>query len=213
MKKVLLFAILSVLPCSLRAACCTVVQTTGNTIYTIGTSSTQAFGSNNTSGNTLVVTGFVQGTPSLTATITDSLNTWAAPDLTAANTTTNSVAFAAVLFHCAAGANTVTVTGSVGTTLVVITSITEISGATAIDQNATDTNVTNGTDPPHALTTSSITTTAASIVIAMFRIGNDPAPTLESPLVSASATPTTQYSATGYLIEDIFGNIFRHSRR
>jgi hypothetical protein len=178
-----------------------VIQATGNSIYTTGSSASKAFASGNGSGRCLVATGWFNGLTGA-ASVTDTQgNVWTQVGTAQVSNSggTKSVVF--ICLSCASGANTVTLSG-VGATFTTLTSIAEIAGVTALDQ----VNQGHTSSPGSTYTSPTITTTVAdSIVIAHFQAGNDPVPSVNSPLTALSVTPANQYSCCGYVIESATG--------
>ena len=165
----------------------TVVQSTGNAAFSTSTSYAQAFGSNNTAGNTLVAIGFVNGVSeviSMSDNAAGGSNTWT---LVKSETETgNFITVVFVAFNCKASATPITVTMSQNGTSAIgnLFCIAEISGVNTVDQVAAAQNVAS---VGGIATTPSISTAFANeIVIAALRNG-----------LSSTATVKTPYAQLG----------------
>lgn len=163
-----------------------VLQSTGNTANTTAQSWTQAFGSNLSAGSMLVV-GFLQGSTTATASISDSGNSWTLASKSAASFAgISSELYVWTAINTLNGVGdtvTINVTGGVNIHGNLFT-IAEISGVNAIDQLNTNSGQTSsGT----TFTGAALTTTQANEIIISFGAGN-----------STTINPLTPFSLLGH---------------
>jgi len=175
-----------------------VVQTTGNAgdVATAGPYS-QAFGSNNTAGNALIMGAWTSVATGQTASVTDTQgNVWF-PISALYNSSSSAQLWIYMCVNCKAGANTVSISVSGSPTAGNVFCIAEISGVNAVDQLATSLALGNGT----TVTMPSITTTQAnSIVISLIQNANTALSTVSQTQLGA-VPGATSFSNAQYVVE------------
>lgn len=159
-----------------------VLQSTGNSANTTAQSWTQAFGSNLTAGSILVV-GFLQGSTTATASISDSGNSWTLQSETVASFAgISSKLYVWTAINTLNGVGdtvTINVTGGVNIHGNLFT-IAEINGVNAVDQiNSNNGQTSSGT----TFTAAAITTTVANEIVISFGAGSS---TVVNPLAPFS---------------------------
>ena len=187
-----------------------VIQSTGNTSYTTGTSHSQAFTSNVTDGSTLAVLGWVNNgqSSSYPPTISDSQSNdgWIRVALQNSNFGTTQL-YAFICPGAKPGPTTVTVEYAGGSFAGLINAVGEIAGADHLDQ----VNSGGGAGSGGTYTSPSITTTAAAeIIIANFQPAGDSAGVTVVPPLSllGHAPGSTSYGIAGYNVVGSTGTYY-----
>jgi hypothetical protein len=181
-----------------------VVQSTGNSGYTFGSSYSQAFASANTAGNVLIAIGFANPPGQIaTFTVTDNAsggsNQWS--QLAVIDSNGTSTLFTAFICYSCKGTGspiTVSLNQNQGSGVAgILFCIAEISGVNALDQIATSANALSA-----AVNSTNITTQfAAEIVIQALQSDGTSEPQIAGGYTQLGATPTSNsYVIAGYQI-------------
>lgn len=176
----------------------TLRQTKGTTGYTAGATASLTFSLENVAAGSLIVACGWVGPAASTPIVSDNVNGVGSPytileTQTGAGTTNQ---FMAVFYNSAAGAMTVTLSGTGSVTSCCLESITEITGASVLDQLANN----SGNSVSGIYTAAPITSLLNGIIVVSTMVcAVDAAPSPESPFTFLGAsTITNTYNRSEY---------------